>query len=275
MTGVDRFLLKVGEVVSRLPQITTFRWQNVALAGGLVGVAAIVCRSAGMDFAALLVCTILAIVLFFWRASSVTWWRRVNFVLALLLSCAMLAHVAPGFERVLLAEHIFGANSSAWVVSWDKPLAAALVLLFASASTVPAQRVAWWWVLLSIFALFGFAHVFALHWQPKSLNGLLLGYWGAHFWLTCLAEEAVFRLLIQRPLFDFWQPRWPCPELGAIGVTAMVFMCAHLAWVADLSFLVFVFIAGLIYAYVYQRSQSVLLSALVHWSVNVLHKQFY
>ena len=106
-----------------------------------------------------------------------------------------------------------------------------------------------------------------LNWQPK---------WTPLFWIwapvnlffTCLSEEAFFRGFIQRELtsalhgvrFGSWL---------AIVVSALLFGLAHFA--GGVSYMVLAGAAGLGYAIVYHRSQSIEMSMLAHFGLNAAH----
>jgi hypothetical protein len=106
-----------------------------------------------------------------------------------------------------------------------------------------------------------------LTWQPK---------WTSLFWIwapvnlffTCLSEEALFRGFIQRELASALHGtrygNWV-----AIAVSALLFGLAHFAGGA--SYVALAAAAGVGYAIVYQRTQSIEMAMLAHFALNATH----
>ena len=90
--------------------------------------------------------------------------------------------------------------------------------------------------------------------------------------LTCVAEEAFFRGLLQRPLLSRLQQRGLSPVTAAwtaIGAVSLLFGLAHLAgglayaWVATF--------ASIGYGWAYQRSGRIEVAIVTHFALNLLH----
>jgi uncharacterized protein len=106
-----------------------------------------------------------------------------------------------------------------------------------------------------------------LLWQPKWTP--LFWIWAcANLFFTCLSEEALFRGFIQRELALALHGKRYGSGL-AIAVSALLFGAAHFA--GGLSYVALATAAGLGYAIVYHRTQSIEMSMLAHFSLNATH----
>ncbi|GAA60918.1 hypothetical protein P20652_2786 [Pseudoalteromonas sp. BSi20652] len=84
---------------------------------------------------------------------------------------------------------------------------------------------------------------------------------------TCVAEEALFRGLLQTKLSQIITPT----RLALLApiMTAAVFALAHFA--GGVSYVLVSFIAGLGYGYIFYKTQRLEWAILCHWLVNVCH----
>jgi membrane protease YdiL (CAAX protease family) len=106
-----------------------------------------------------------------------------------------------------------------------------------------------------------------LTWQPK---------WTPLFWIwapvnlffTCLSEEAFFRGFIQRGLTSALRGSRHGSAV-AIGASALLFGLAHFA--GGTSYVVLAAAAGLGYAIIFHRTQSIEMSMLAHFALNTTH----
>jgi membrane protease YdiL (CAAX protease family) len=106
-----------------------------------------------------------------------------------------------------------------------------------------------------------------VHWAPK---------WTMQFWLwatanllsTCMSEEAFFRGFIQAELSKLLA-RMKLGPTVAILCSGLLFGLAHLA--GGWTYVGVAAVAGVGYAFVFQRTRRVEMSMLTHFSLNAIH----
>lgn len=153
--------------------------------------------------------------------------------------------------------------------NFGKALAGYLTLLWLwSAGAKRPLPVALGLSLVFALAVIATAHfIFDLAAQPKWPAAALVFIF-CNLAITVLAEEAFFRLLLQRQLEKLFPQRCGATWL-ALGISAAVFALAH-APPSHPAFALFLF-AGGCYALVYTLTRRFSAALLTHWSVNVLH----
>lgn len=195
-------------------------------------------------------------------------------VLALLLGM----HALPGFHNFLAFEKVVlspGAEPYTLYLNFDKTVVGILIVghcgsrlltrlrdwarAFRQAAPITATTI----VLVALGALaLGY-----FTWQPK---------WTPLFWLwaannlffVCLSEEAFFRAFIQRELRSALSGTRYAAVLS-ISASAILFGLAHFA--GGLEYVLLATAAGLGYALVYHRTQSIEMSMLTHFILNAAH----
>lgn len=91
---------------------------------------------------------------------------------------------------------------------------------------------------------------------------------------TCIPEEAFYRGFVQKKLTDTLQ-RTRGSQLIAILVASLLFTLVHLSWGASPAILGFVFLASLLYGFVYQVTQKIESAILTHFLLNMFHMLFF
>jgi uncharacterized protein len=187
-------------------------------------------------------------------------------------------HALPGFQNYRVLENVVlssGAEPYSLYLNFDKTLVGLCILRIcyrgllvraeqwrqALRRALPIAAVNVVVVALGAMAL-GY-----LTWQPK---------WTALFWLwapvnlffTCLSEEAFFRGFIQRELASGLR-NVRAGGATAIFVSAVLFGLAHFG--GGVSYVVLATAAGLGYAIIYHRTQSIEMSMLAHFALNATH----
>ena len=105
-------------------------------------------------------------------------------------------------------------------------------------------------------------------WDPKW--PAILGVWvPANLFLTCVAEEAFFRGLLQRHLGRALRGRVRAPALAALLVAAVAFGVAHIA--GGTTYVLLAAVAGVGYGAAYHLTGRVEASILVHFTLNLVH----
>lgn len=195
-------------------------------------------------------------------------------VLALLLGM----HALPGFRNFLAFEKVVlspGAEPYTLYLNFDKTVVGILIVGLcgqrllthsrgwsrAIARAAPIAAITIVLVALGALALGYFT------WQPK---------WTPLFWLwaannlffVCLSEEAFFRAFIQRELQSALSGTRAAAALS-ITASAVLFGVAHFA--GGPQYILLATAAGLGYALVYHRTQSIELSMLTHFTLNAAH----
>ncbi|MFZ6746398.1 CPBP family intramembrane glutamic endopeptidase [Undibacterium sp. JH2W] len=202
--------------------------------------------------------------------------RIVAGVLALLLALLLAMHKVPGFYNLLLLDKVrFSDDAIPFTLyaNFDKGMAGYLMLsLFCSRAgsigqfLADGKRIALP-AMLTIAVLTGLGlvtHFFRF--LPKLPESTLL-FFAVNLVLTCVAEEAFFRGLIQEAIYRLGSK----PAFGylAIAVSAVLFGLAHLG--GGTQYAALATVAGLGYAIVYHRTRRLEWVILTHAAFNLCH----
>lgn len=113
-----------------------------------------------------------------------------------------------------------------------------------------------------------------LQWHPKSIYAVINFAW-VNLLITCVAEEAFLRLLVQRELGLMCERlthnRWASEALP-LTLTTTLFVVTH--GINDANLLLIYSIAGGLYALCYSLSKSVFTCIALHFLVNFIHFSF-
>lgn len=188
---------------------------------------------------------------------------------ALLGALLLAAHRLPGFTPLPLdtPQDLGGAAPWQLRISPDKAMVAALLLAWWLGQPRPAWRSARL-TLLSAGACLALVPLLALTtgvlgWQPK-WPAIFLPWLLINLGVTCLAEELIFRGLLQRELVVRFGAR-----IG-IGVTTVLFGAAHLP--AGTGFASLATLAGFGYGLAFHYAGDRLwVAVLLHGAINSLH----
>lgn len=211
------------------------------------------------------------------RASS-----RIQLTLALLPTVLIGFFIAiyrpEGFNYPLVwyAEELYpGGHSFSLFVNLSKGLGGYLVIVWllsgafndAKRRSLPPGKLLVV-IVTAIVAILALANVaFGVTWSPKLPEGIF-HFVVVNLLVTVVAEEAFFRLLLQKQIVRYFQNR----ALGtgiSVGLVSVLFALAHTAAIGP-AFLLYLF-AGLVYAAVYAKTQKLWASIAVHFGVNILH----
>jgi len=198
-------------------------------------------------------------------------------LLLLLGSLALAAHLVPGFENPRIID---GAVLSEGGIRYTKYLnfdkGAVGLLLLAFGHELARGWVEWGRilrrtapvalgtavVLMALSFLFGYAR-----WDPGWPPILLVWAW-TNLFFTCVAEEAVFRGLIQRQLSTTLASSRFGPWL-ALSLSALLFGLAHYA--GGPKYVLLSTLAGLGYGWAFMRTDRIEASIATHFFVNFVH----
>lgn len=192
----------------------------------------------------------------------------------LALAFVLATHKLPGFrgqmwlESVQLSEN---ARPFTLVANLDKPWVGAILLLAFS----PLTRSSFSLGRNLLFSVMGAITLIVTgmiigvplepKWQPAIAIFLL-----HNLFLTCIAEEAFFRLLLQAPLFDAVK-RWRWGAALSVGVVSPLFGAVHFRPGVPWDVLAMVTLGGCIYALVFHVTRSVHWAIVTHFLTNALH----
>lgn len=196
-------------------------------------------------------------------------WRGVALTLVLLWAMALTLHLVPGFDNLKVLDRVQAGPASVpftLYLNLDKPLIFFGLLLAWPALLGPGGTMRWRPLALLILPL---AALLITAWQLGALKpDVGLPHW---WWLfafnnlvfTCVAEEALFRGLIQQGVTSRSKP-W----LGLL-VASLLFGAAHLAGGPLL--VLFAALAGACYGLAFQLSGRLSVAILLHFLFNFAH----
>ncbi len=208
--------------------------------------------------------------------NNIVFSRAAFFVLAI-LSLLFALHKIPGFhnELVFSSEH-FGQSGLPFhlYANLDKALAALAILITFN------QTIKWKisvsdakFITLGLILFFGLCWLIGANTDPK-FSKLTFAFIYFNLFVTCLAEEAFFRLIIQDKLAEYLPGKYSA--YLAIFFTALIFMLAHFHTGIDAEKrLALIFLAGLLYGAVYLHSKSLGSAIYLHFSINLIHFSFF
>ena len=128
-------------------------------------------------------------------------------------------------------------------------------------------------MLLGLMAFFGICWLIGA--KPDLKFGeLTFAFFFFNLFVTCVAEEAFFRLVIQEKLAKYLPTRYPSHL--AVFFTALIFMLAHFHTGVDAEKrLALIFLAGFLYGAIYLRSKSLGSAIVSHFAINIIHFSFF
>lgn len=195
-------------------------------------------------------------------------------LITLALAFALATHKLPVFRGQMWLESVqFSENTRPFtlIANLDKPWVGAILLLAflpLTRSMLPLGKS----LLVSVMGAISLIVTGMIigvpmdpKWQPAIAIFLL-----HNLFLTCITEEAFFRLLIQAPLFNAVK-RWRWGAALSVGVVSLLFGAVHFRPGVPWDVLAMVTLGGCIYALVFHVTRSVHWAIVSHFLTNALH----
>lgn len=203
-----------------------------------------------------------------------SWIRNCARLITLALAFALATHKLPGFRGQMWLDNVQfskSAPSFTLIANLDKPWVGAILLLAFS----PLARSSFSLGQSLLFSAMGAITLIVIgmiigvplepKWQPAIAIFLL-----HNLFLTCIAEEAYFRLLIQAPLFEAVK-RWRWGAVLTVGLASLLFGIVHFRPGVPWAVLAMVTLGGCVYALVFHVTRSVHWAVVTHFLTNALH----
>jgi membrane protease YdiL (CAAX protease family) len=236
--------------------------------------------------AALLLSLLTGLALWLTVSKAAVFVRGSGWLLLALTALAGALHLLPGIQNPLLVDaQQLTADAIPYTLyaNFDKGWAGYCLLL----AIWPAQRSdkllsgklrsAYWrgfwpvWPLTVLLAL-GLAMTLGLIQPAPKWPEFALQFIFCNLLLTCVAEEAFFRGLLQRPLINKLQQRGFATNTAAwyaIVAVSLLFGLVHLA--GGWAYALVATVASIGYGWAYQRSGQIEVAIVVHFALNLLH----
>ena len=190
---------------------------------------------------------------------------------------AMATHQVPGIHNVLVLDAVsVSASAADFTLYWNYDKGFAGVVLYA-ACVQPQAATGWNRAIVAVGAIALLTVVAVsvpamatefVSWDPK-WPAILAVWVPANLLVTCVAEEAFFRGLLQRQMNTALRGRVPGVALVALLAAAAAFGAAHVA--GGTTYVLLATLAGIGYGAAYHLTGRVEASILVHFTLNLTH----
>ncbi len=207
--------------------------------------------------------------------------RKIAFLLVLLCAVGLMIKRVPGINNwpVLQGAYLTDdAIAYSMYFTFDKSLIGLLFIWFSAYSLANGGK---WKPVMKTGFLCGLAAMVVL--LPLSL---ILGYvkfdpkfsplffiWALNNLIfVSIAEEALFRGMIQQTMMSWWQ-NYKIGKWLALIITAALFGAAH--YKGGDKYMLLAGVAGLLYGYAYMKTKKIEASVLTHFMVNSTHFVFF
>lgn len=212
------------------------------------------------------------------------WTRLTLIMIAIAISIGLWFHIFPGFHNWQLASgevlspgavpYNFWLNFDKpfigiFILAWSLPLINTRTQLFQVAKkAIPLSLIGI--ALMMLPAIAGGV----VKWDPKI--GALFFIWTVeNLLLVAVPEEAFCRGFVQEEIFKGLGKSGVRANVGAVLLTALLFVLLHLGFVRSVPFLSLVFLAGIIYGSIYQYTKAIESSIFCHFMLNWIHFVFF
>lgn len=197
--------------------------------------------------------------------------RNVLFALIVASSFGFSLHLFPGYAPVCITSRFCMGFET--VLMGLLPLALCVPLCRRSEDRGPLIGGLLWGIggIAALACLAIWAH--AVEWHFKLPSHPFLRY-ANNFFFVCIPEEAFYRGFLQKQLHVYFG-EGPRRGFFSVLITSLLFTTAHVYWSPSIDILGFVFLAGLLYGFVYMRSGRIESAILTHFALNFAHMTFF
>lgn len=203
--------------------------------------------------------------------------RVLAWSVVVILTLALATDQVPGIHNVLVVDGVaVSASSADFTLYWDYGKGFAGILLY-SVVVQPQDRTPWGRAIVATGTIFILTLASAvgvgmaigyLAWDPK-WPAILAAWTPSNLLLTCVAEETIFRGILQRHAGRFLRGRIRAPALVALLVCAAAFGVARVAGGA--AYVLLATVAGVGYGAAYHFTGRVEAGIVVRFLVNLSH----
>ncbi len=208
------------------------------------------------------------------------WVRRSLFIIVLSCSLAIMLAPVPGINNWQIVQLYITEDAIPYTMrfTFDKAL---IGLFFIWFSVYTLANEGQWKRVLKVGSLCGLAAIavllplsFALGYVKFDLKLTPFFYLWAlnNLIFVSIAEEAIFRGMIQQSLMNVWQ-NYAIGKWLALVISAMLFGAVH--YKGGSKYMVLAGVAGLLYGYAYMKTRKIEASILTHFMVNSVHFVFF
>ena len=206
--------------------------------------------------------------------------RLVLVLLATAISLGLWFHYFPGFQNWrIIKDAQISANAYPFslYLTFDKPFIGIFILALGFPlvsnlhefgkvmKTAIPMTIAGMTILLGVALYLG-----QIAWDPKFLSIFWLFFF-QNLIFTVIPEETFMRGFIQNEFFKGFGSRGGLASTASVLLTALLFATLHYVWAPNATFLILIFLAGIIYGTIYQLTQSLEASILCHFVFNLTH----
>lgn len=203
-------------------------------------------------------------------------WRNVFLVATLILSFTMILVKIPGINNLRIAANMlsFDAIPYSMIFSFDKSFIGLFFIWFSAVSIAnggkfkPCLKTGLWIGLLAVLVLIPLSYILGYVTLDIKVTNIFYLWFINNLFFVCIAEEAIFRGLIQKNLTRILQNirngKWI-----ALAIAATLFGLVHYA--GGLKYMLLAGIAGLFYGVAFMKTQKIETSIITHLMVNTVH----
>ncbi len=196
--------------------------------------------------------------------------RIFSLLIVSIVSLSLALHLIPGFHQFLVFEEVISNNNLLFSLYLKLDKAIVGILLFIYLAPDRILQLSKPWTLIAILSplliiIFALAIGFPL---DIKYGSYLLWFAFINLLVTCLAEEIFFRKLIQEGAIALL-PKTRMGTILSIIAVSYIFSMAHGIFTPSSPTALLYMMASLLYAWIYQKTRSVELSIMAHFSMNV------
>ncbi|RYE06123.1 MAG: CPBP family intramembrane metalloprotease [Rickettsiaceae bacterium] len=269
-------LLAITLIITLVTNDKILTWLCI-ITTNLVGLAQDIINSESLSYLILL--GIICLTHYNYRNMWGKWAQFIVFLIIAILAAAFSFHVIPGFANELaIPKTNLSIYSSPFVMylNFDKTMAALIIYSMSNSNALIARNIlskrsvglTMIYLGLCICVTLGLSILSGyVQYDPKIPHVLWL--WIINNLLfVCVAEEIIFRFFLQNELKKWLQTLMPFSYMHII-LAAVIFGAAH--YNGGLKYILLASICGLFYGNIYNKTNTILYSVLIHFGLNLFH----